>query len=375
MTGVTVTALAPDAPGRLGQAIPADHLLVYLRDLGVWRDARKAELDRLDEAALAGPQPDAYSRDLMLALSLWKAVADRYDLLERTWDSGRVGKAEREKLSQLIWGRLDVGAGISLPEACRLSDATAVQLAHRLSLDPMSADIGSRLRAVRAQIERIRDLVGLEPAVTRPEAEQSLDRLDRRCTDVWARAQRGADVAGLLAGLEADAARAEPDLIVAAAKRRDDARDLERARTLRAALEAREEPLRELEARAVASVRPAPRLAVPDVDGLGPVPSEPEQVDAYLVRLGRVQQAMDQVERTYSYAVSEPGELLGRLSGYRAKARATGRGEDGALEAVYRRAREVLGAVPVDIAAARAAVQEYQTALTHSIEGQAGSGS
>jgi hypothetical protein len=373
---VSVTATAPDAPGRLGQAIPADNVLVYLRDLGLWRDRRRAELDRLDEAALATPRPDAYSRDVMLAMSLWKAVADRYDELERVWDSGRVGKSEREKLSQLIWGRLDIGAGISLPEACRLSDATAVQLSHRLSLDPMAANVGARLRAARAGIERIRDLVQVEPPQSAPAAAKRLGNLDERCVDVWARAQRGADVAGLLATLESDAAHTERDLIVAGAKRRDDARDLARAHRLRAALETRETALRDLEARAVATVRPAPRLAVPDVDALGAVPAAPEDVDAYLLKLGRVGQALDYAEKAYTFAVSEPQELLGRLQAYRAKARATGHAEDAELDGIYQRAAAALRAVPADIVVARAGVAEYQAKLAASSvpTQQAGSG-
>jgi hypothetical protein len=36
----------------------------YLRDLGVWRDKRKAELDSLDAAALASSDADAFSRDM-----------------------------------------------------------------------------------------------------------------------------------------------------------------------------------------------------------------------------------------------------------------------------------------------------------------------
>lgn len=360
---VTVTATAPDAPGRLGQAIDSDQLLVYLRDLGQWRDTRKGELDRLDEAALATPGPDAYSRDVMLAMSLWKAVADRYDALERAWDSGRLGRSEREKLSQLIWGRLDVGAGISLPEACRLSDATAVQLSHRLSLDPLAANVGSRLREVRAQIERIRDQVTLEPPATAPAAAKRLAALDDRCAEVWARAQRGADVGGTLAGLESEAAHTERDLIVAGAKRRDDARDLERAHRLRAALQMRENALRDLEARTVVAVRPAPRLAVPDVDALGPVPAGRLDVDAYLVKLGRVGQALEFAEKAYTFALSEPQELGSRLSAYRAKARATGHGADASLEAVFLRASAALTAVPADIGTARAEVAEYQARL------------
>ena len=115
-----------------------------------------------------------------------------------------------------------------------------------------------------------------------------LDRLDTRVADVLARAQRGADVGGLLGPLEQDAARAERDLIVGASNRRADAHDEARARALRAELEARGAALRDLAARCVAQVAPAPRLAVPDVSALGPVPTDPAAVDAYLVRLDAV---------------------------------------------------------------------------------------
>ena len=61
----------------------------------------------LDEAALAAPDAAAYTGDLLLSMALWKAVADRHDLLVATWDSGRVGQTELERLSTLVWGRLD----------------------------------------------------------------------------------------------------------------------------------------------------------------------------------------------------------------------------------------------------------------------------
>ena len=50
----------------------------------------------------------------MLSMALWKAVSDRYELLLATWDSGRVGAAERERMSSLIWGRLDATLDPSL---------------------------------------------------------------------------------------------------------------------------------------------------------------------------------------------------------------------------------------------------------------------
>ena len=75
-----------------------------------------------------------------LSLALWKAVSDRYAEMWALWDGGRVLGGEREKITALVWGRLDT-AGSSLPEACRLSDALAAQLRMRLALDA-----GSRRR-------------------------------------------------------------------------------------------------------------------------------------------------------------------------------------------------------------------------------------
>src|SRR6478672_12647521 len=172
------SATAPAAPGRLGQPLAAQEALRYLEALGAWRDQRKAELDLLDQAALEAPDQTAFTGDILLSMALWKAVADRHDLLLATWDSGRVGVRERERLATLVWGRLDTsldprlagaaasngvpGSGsalaVSLPEACRLSDALAASLRVRLSVDPADADVTARVRSLRAQVERIRDL-------------------------------------------------------------------------------------------------------------------------------------------------------------------------------------------------------------------------
>jgi len=48
----TATAITPEPPGSIGSAISAQDALHYLEALGTWRDQRRAELDRLDEAAL-----------------------------------------------------------------------------------------------------------------------------------------------------------------------------------------------------------------------------------------------------------------------------------------------------------------------------------
>jgi hypothetical protein len=376
---------APAAPGRLGRPLAPQDALNYLGALTTWRDERKAELDLLDAAALGAADAAAYTGDLLLSMALWKAVADRLDLLVATWDSGRVGTTELERLSTLVWGRLDAlssrtsatpsiapaaapvpaqALALSLPEACRLSDALASSLRARLGIDPSEADLQARVRALRASVERVRDLVDLEPAQARAVASSVLERLDVRTADVLARVQRGAEAGGLLGPLELDVARAERDLIVGASNRRAHAHDEARAKALRRELEARGAALRDLAARCVAQVAPAPRLAVPDVSALGPVPTDPAAVDAYLVRLDAVGRAMTMAQDAYAAALSQCDELRGMLGAYAAKAaaRPAARGSDASradLAELERRARDTLDRQPADLVRARALVAAY----------------
>ena len=392
MISTTQSATAPTAPGRLGQPLVASEALHYLEALGTWRDSRKAELDALDEAALAAADAASYTSDLLLSMALWKGVADRHDLLVATWDSGRVGPTELARLSTLVWGRLDaappspsassaaagarVPAGalaVSLPEACRLSDALAASLRARLGLDPSEADQQARVRSLRASVERVRDLVDREPATARTAAATVLDRLDTRVADLLARMQRGADVGGLLGPLEQDTARAERDLIVGASNRRAHAHDEARAKALRSELEARGAALRDLAARCVAAVAPAPRFAVPDVSALGPVPTDPVAVDAYLVRLDAVGRAMTMAQDAYAAALSERDELRLLLGAYAAKAtdqRAPARSSsaDADLEELRRRTGEALDRSPADLLRARALLAAHAAYLASTTE-------
>ena len=404
MIAATATAVTPSPPGRIGAAISPQDALHYLEALGTWRDQRKVELDLLDEAALSQPDGDSstglagstgVTGDVMLSMALWKAVADRHDLLMATWDSGRVGQTELERLSTLIWGRLDAtldprlaqrpdvpsssGAlAVSLPEAMRLSDALAASLRARLSLDPADADVTGRLRRLRAQLERVRDLVSAEPPETGDTFSRKLAKLDARLSEMVDKAKRGADVGGLIGPLEADAARTERDLIVGSATRAEAARDVARARQLHAELEARGAAIRDLAAQCVASVNPAPRLAVPDVAALGPVPQTAAEVDAYLARLATVSRALNLAHAAYSTALNERSELRGRLEAYAIKANrvcqsgsvkgtAGGNANDDAkddLDELFRRAEDALSAQPADIARARALVAAHQAYLT-----------
>ncbi|GAB3600442.1 hypothetical protein GCM10027446_33700 [Angustibacter peucedani] len=370
----TTSTTAPPAPARLGEAAAPAAMLRYLADLGAWRDSRRSELDALDQAALAAPDAASLTDDVALSMALWQAVSTRLVELEKVWDSGRVGRVELLQLSSLVWGRLDTAAAgapttaaslaVSVPEACRLSDALTGQLRQRLSLDPVGTDLAAHLRSLRATVERIRDLVPVEPyGATRDAAAQRLQRLDRRVDDLAARAQRGADVAGLVGPLEADAAVCERDLIVAAATRRADERDLRLAHETRVRPVRRAGGASHVVDRCVAEVVDAPRLAVPRVEALGEVPAEAAAVDAYLARLADVERALAVAEQAYSAPLAERDELTARLDAYRAKASGLGRAQDEEVVVMHQQAAKLLAAVPTDLSRARAAVAAYQTLL------------
>ncbi|MGL4832439.1 MAG: hypothetical protein ACRCWS_07715, partial [Propionibacteriaceae bacterium] len=102
---------APLAPGALGEAVDPHALVSYLEQLTTWVDTRRRELDELDLASQSSPMQHQLTGDVMLSMALWQAVKSRKEQLLTVWDSGRVGIAERERLSTLIWGRLDTTTG------------------------------------------------------------------------------------------------------------------------------------------------------------------------------------------------------------------------------------------------------------------------
>jgi hypothetical protein len=359
---------APVAPGRMGQALDARAAQVYIDELGSWRDGRHAELDELDNAALQAATGSAATGDILLSMALWKAVSDRYELLLATWNSGRVGATELMRMSTLIWGRLDAdtasGLSVSLPEACRLSDALLSQLRVKLGLDPSGAEITERIRQLRAQMERIREQVDLEPAgAAQQQAAIEQARLARRLKELAEKASRGGDVAGALGPLEIDAATFERDLIVNGARRRDAAALLQRAREQRADLEAREATLHSMVEECVRVVDPAPRYAVPDTAALGPVPNTREELENYLRRLDQVSRAMTVAQGAYAKALHDHGELASRLEAYHAKAMATGVANVPDVAQAYQLARRALDQRPSRMALAEQLVAVYQTYL------------
>ena len=359
---------APVAPGRMGSALELQAAQLYLDELGRWRDARRRELDELDRAALQSPTGSSVTGDLLLSMALWKAVSDRYDLLAATWNSGRVGITERMRMSTLIWGRLDAatasGLSVSLPEACRLSDALLSQLRIKLGLDPSGIEITERIRQLRAQMERIRDQIDLEPAgAGQQQAALEQSRLARRLRELAEKAGRGGDVGGSLGPLEIEAATFERDLIVSGARRRDAAALVQRAREQRADLEAREVALRSIVDDCVRRVDPAPRYAVPETAALGPVPNTLGELESYLRRLDQVSRAMTIAQTAYAKALHDHEELDSRLEAYRAKAVAKGVAEVPDVARTYDLARSVLDQRPSRTVLAEQLLTVYQTYL------------
>ncbi|MDV3296763.1 MAG: hypothetical protein LOY01_13290 [Brachybacterium paraconglomeratum] len=364
-------AVSPPAPGSLGADVPAPELLRYLDAMLRWRDQRRTELEVLDRAAMELPDPQeraAVTPDVTLSMTLWQAVADRLELLMATWDSGRVGENERRRITTLVWGTLEqpgsrAGAqalAVSLPEACRLSDSLATSLRSRLRLDGSDPRTTERLTALRAQVARIADQVGLIPESRRASAAQAHALLERRVEDLTERVRRGADVGGFLGPLEAEAATVERDLIVAASARAHAKADHAQATREVAELSARGEAVRALARRARDLVSPAPTLGVPDVTQLGPVPGDPEELTAYLTRLERVDRALGVAQSAYAQALARREELALRARGVR-EALADSPDASAAMAGIAEQAEQLLATSPTDLTRLEALVQAQET--------------
>lgn len=362
---------APAAPGRLNEPVQPQQMVGYLSELDAWTAARRSELAALD-AEILGRKLSALTPDMQLSLALWQAVKNRYDLLLVTWDSGRVGPAECARLSSLIWGRLDTGASpsaqlagmaVSLPEACRLSDALVAQLRQKLNLDPNVEQLARRLRDLRAQLERIREQIALEPPASAPAASAQLQQLAVRLTELEGKRERGGDIGGLLGPLEIDAARYERDLIVGGARRRENRDALARARELTDELTAQEEATRQLVAKAVAEVTPAPNYAVPDVAALGPVPNTRAAIDAHLARLGQVGKALQVVQEAYSGVLAERDAQTALVGALRVKAQALGHAGDPDFAALMDTTGRLLARRPAPLAVVRQLLPAAQALL------------
>lgn len=366
-----MTVVAPKAPGALGVAAQPQAMLAYLQALGEWVTERRAELDAIDQAMLTAGRSQELTPDMTLSMALWQAVKTRQDLILTTWDSGRVGPTELDRLSALIWGGLDTGLdtgaykgmAMSLPEACRLSDALTGQLRTKLQLEPDAEQVAVRIRDLRAQLERLRDQVALEPPDSRPTAEAKVGVLVQRTAELVDKSARGGDVGGLLGPLEAQAATFERDLIVNGALRRQNQDKVDRVRQTISTLTAREVALKALVAGAVTQVSPAPKYAVPDVAALGPIPATGTALDEYAARLDKVDEAMTFVQRAYTDAMNQHAAAVGLHEALQAKTQALGMANDADLAKLSGHIGEFLRRKPTPITVTQQLLTAYQSYL------------
>jgi hypothetical protein len=205
----------------------------------------------------------------------------------------------------------------------------------------------ARIRTLRAGIVRCEDL-GAGPGLR--------GRLDTLASQ----AERGGDITGPLGELEAQAARTERDLIVAATKARESRRVARAAQVTAAALGGREPALQALAARCRAEIANPPHLAIPHVEALGEIPEDPEQLTAYTAKLRAVAQALDTVESAYSQPLRERAQLRYQLGQTKAKAQANGRLASPTVTAGSVEATAAVEATPCDVPAARFAVEQFE---------------
>ena len=209
---------------------------------------------------------------------------------------------------------------VSLPEAGRLCDALVAQLRTRLNTDPGAEQQQIRLRQLRAQLERIRDQVKLEPKALAPAALAKAEALAARTEELAGKRTRGGDIAGLLGSLEMEAAKFERDLIVGSAQRRE-ARDLlAQAREQFARAESNQRAVRTLADRVSAAVFPAPTATVPQLDALGPLPNTRVALIDYARALSTYERELDQVHAQLTKALAEVDATAALLPALQAKA-------------------------------------------------------
>ena len=379
---MTSTLSAPPAPpGSLTTTPTSSEVLAYLDALRIWSDDLRDALASIDRRAQVSSTPAAFTADLTLALSLWESIDRRYQELVQVWDSGRVLAKELAHIAQLLWGRLPDALGnqsaFSLSEATSLASALEARLSAQLDADTIAGSgAADRIGPLRETLGRCRQLA--ETLGRRSgEADELAAQLDAALGGGAGPAVLGPAALGPAVDRLADAGeRLERDLIKETALRTSvqaEATDL----TARVAgLQLTEEQVRAAAEACRAKILHPPRIAVPDVSVIGPVPTIPDgpqeqgawraaraTLQAYRAKVDQVAAALAEAGRRFQGPLTERAELRGLLEAYRAKAGARGLAEDPSLGQAFERARVLLWRAPCDLAAARPLVTAYDQAV------------
>lgn len=359
-------AVAPPPPAEPGM-LPADETTDrYLSELARWRLRREHELRALDELTRTHPDRDALNADVTASMTLYHAIAQRHDLLLATWEDAQDGQGEREWVAQLIWGVLeppdgDAGAlALPLPDALRLSDALASSLRVRVDAEE-GASLGQRVSSLRDGAARLRE----ELEELGDDAPEDLPgRLGAIEADAAEAQQAGAGAALADVGeIESRLASVDRALIVSAVTHAHEHADRDQAEKERAHLVARGEAVRSLAERVLNSVRPAPKLGIPDVTALGEVPEGEDELAAYVTNLERVGRALDQAHATYAAALAQHADLADRAERLAKTLAGCGAPTSVDLAGMLTAAKESLQTRPADIQRASALVAAQEAYL------------
>ncbi|WP_161964930.1 hypothetical protein [Ornithinimicrobium cerasi] len=306
-----VAPVPPAAPGMVPEDGATDH---YLSELARWRIHRDHELRALDALTRTHADREDLNADITFSMTLWHSIVQRHDLLLSTWQDTKEGTGQQEWVARLIWGVLELPDGdgqalaIALPEALRLSDALAASLRARVRGDD-ELPLEERLSATQQDLLRVRAGVeSADPAVGGRLTERlvAAEELAAELTPT------SDDALGRLGQLESATALLERDLIIAGTSAVHARADAGQAQDERDHLVARGEAVRSLAERVLNTLRPAPRLGIPDVTALGEVPTDENDLAAYVANLERVGRALDQAHTTYAAALAEYADLVDR---------------------------------------------------------------
>lgn len=366
------TPPAPVPPGGLTTPPTASQTLDYLEVLGRWSTALRATLDRLDADSQLASDPDVYTADITLAMSLWRSIDARRAELVGVWDSGRVGSEELARISILLWGRLPdplgAASAFTLPEAGTLAAALADRLTAALGADAIAGSgAAAGIVSVRAAIVRCRaqaKVLGI--AVPRLDElartlEAAVDRVDRDAITTTVRT------------VDAEVATIERDLIKETGRRAASAHLLAELIQQYPALQNRGAEVEALAERCRSRIAGAPQLAVPSVTVLGPPPADPmavaataedwsaarTELDRYASRFEQCRRALDVAAIRFGDPLERRDDLRGLLGAYRTRAARGGLAEDAAITALFRTAHDALWAAPCDLDAAEHLVERY----------------
>ena len=359
----------PSAPGSLTAPPGPGAGQRWLADAQRWQAEAARVVSRLDADAAAATHPDAYSADVVLAVTLTQTVTER---LRAVADA--LGHGDVAALGALCHGRSPVGpnltgaaGGFNVGEAAGLLGAVIDRLTAAVAADAVVASgaavtLGA-LRARIGQLEQVAattglevDAAGWEREIDEAVAAQDPTRIRAVVTEV---ARRVAMFEKAVAQVADDQQRARAAADAARAAR-------QRADALRPEVLA-------LAAEAADKIVDPPRLGVPDPDVLGPVPelagthdpggwaARAAALEDHVSRANRVVAALELAESRYRSVLDTRDALRGLLGAYRDRQLA--RSTDRDLDAAYRAAHDAVWVAPCDLDVARRLVDAYVTAV------------